>query len=133
MIDTVATALDAWERDDAVAAVLLDGAGDRGLCVGGDLRVLCDDRGRTASAGHLAAEYRLGDVALRPSNRDRVAQLDEADAPLVAIAAKLAFEVLPGRHTTTAGRGRQSVPVASGLRQWFAVEGGGRRSRPAQW
>jgi enoyl-CoA hydratase/carnithine racemase len=59
MIRALAAALDAWESDDEVAAVLLDGAGTRGLCAGGDVRFLYDDRGGHASAVLLAEEYRL--------------------------------------------------------------------------
>ncbi|NMH97950.1 enoyl-CoA hydratase/isomerase family protein [Pseudonocardia acidicola] len=61
MIRTISAALDAWEHDDAVQAVLIDGAGDRGLCAGGDVRFLSDD---AATGGHgapvlLSEEYRL--------------------------------------------------------------------------
>ena len=61
MIRAMAAALDAWERDDGVAAVLLDGAGGKGLCAGGDVRYLYDDaaRGGHAFATLLAEEYRL--------------------------------------------------------------------------
>ena len=34
--------LDAFEADPAVALILLEGAGDRGLCAGGDIRALYD-------------------------------------------------------------------------------------------
>lgn len=37
MVLAVADALRAWEKDDTVAAVLIDGAGERGLCAGGDV------------------------------------------------------------------------------------------------
>lgn len=37
MVKTIAHALDAWERDDDVATVLITGAGERGLCAGGDI------------------------------------------------------------------------------------------------
>lgn len=40
MIDAVAAALDAWEHDTDIEIVLLDGAGDRGFCAGGDVRGL---------------------------------------------------------------------------------------------
>ena len=40
MIDALATALSAWAADDAIEAVVLDGAGDRGLCAGGDVVAL---------------------------------------------------------------------------------------------
>lgn len=61
MIRALAAALDDWEHDDAVGAVLLDGAGTRGLCAGGDVRFLYDDvaRGGRAFATLLAEEYSL--------------------------------------------------------------------------
>lgn len=37
MVNTIARALDEWEHDDAVQTVLLTGAGERGLCAGGDI------------------------------------------------------------------------------------------------
>ncbi|MGQ0577143.1 MAG: enoyl-CoA hydratase/isomerase family protein [Pseudonocardia sp.] len=61
MVRALAAALDAWEHDGDVAAVLLDGAGTRGLCAGGDVRFIHAD---LASGGHgfatlLAEEYAL--------------------------------------------------------------------------
>jgi len=40
MIRALTAALDAWEGDPDVHAVLLDGEGDRGFCAGGDVRTL---------------------------------------------------------------------------------------------
>jgi enoyl-CoA hydratase len=37
MVDLLSTVLIRWERDDAVRAVVLSGAGERGLCAGGDV------------------------------------------------------------------------------------------------
>lgn len=37
MVDLLSTVLVRWERDDAVRAVVLTGAGERGLCAGGDV------------------------------------------------------------------------------------------------
>lgn len=37
MVDTMRAVLTDWERDDAIRAVLLTGAGQRGLCAGGDV------------------------------------------------------------------------------------------------
>jgi len=37
MVDAMAAVLADWAADDAVRAVVLDGAGDRGLCAGGDV------------------------------------------------------------------------------------------------
>lgn len=39
-VDSLLAQLTAWADDDAVGAVLLDGAGERGLCAGGDVRAL---------------------------------------------------------------------------------------------
>lgn len=48
MISDVSIALRDWAGDPAVTAVLLDGAGERGLCAGGDIKVLYDGiRGNT--------------------------------------------------------------------------------------
>jgi len=40
MVRSLRAALDAWADDPSVAVVLLDGAGERGLCAGGDIRAL---------------------------------------------------------------------------------------------
>jgi enoyl-CoA hydratase len=40
MIRDIDKALDAFEADPAVAVILLEGAGERGLCAGGDIRAL---------------------------------------------------------------------------------------------
>jgi enoyl-CoA hydratase len=37
MVDGLSAVLAAWERDDGVDAVVLSGAGERGLCAGGDV------------------------------------------------------------------------------------------------
>lgn len=57
MVTAVSRALAEWENDDAVTAVVLDGAGERGLCAGGDIIALyhsanADDpeKGREARA-----------------------------------------------------------------------------------
>jgi enoyl-CoA hydratase len=42
MAVTMTRWLRAWTSDDAAGAVLIDGAGERGLCAGGDLRALYD-------------------------------------------------------------------------------------------
>ena len=50
-----------WADDDAVTAVLVRGAGDRGLCAGGDIVAIYRDMldGGDATAGFWAEEYRL--------------------------------------------------------------------------
>jgi enoyl-CoA hydratase len=50
-----------WQDDPAVGAVLIDGAGERGLCAGGDLRALYDaaKAGDDLPARFWSTEYRL--------------------------------------------------------------------------
>ncbi|MDI3329362.1 MAG: enoyl-CoA hydratase/isomerase family protein [Micrococcus sp.] len=48
MVDTVREALAAWREDDGVRTVLVSGAGERGLCAGGDIVNLH----RTVTEGH---------------------------------------------------------------------------------
>ncbi|MGK5543435.1 enoyl-CoA hydratase/isomerase family protein [Streptomyces sp. URMC 127] len=62
MVRRIAGALDAWEHDAAVTTVLLDGAGERGLCAGGDVRAVHDDvraGGGAAAREFWRDEYRL--------------------------------------------------------------------------
>ncbi|KOG81996.1 MULTISPECIES: enoyl-CoA hydratase/isomerase family protein [Streptomyces] len=61
MVATIAAALDRWEHDPEVAAVVLTGAGERGLCAGGDIRSIHEDAraGGQASAAFWRDEYRL--------------------------------------------------------------------------
>ena len=52
MAVTMTEYMQAWADDPAVGAILLDGAGARGFCAGGDIRALYDaaKAGDTASA-----------------------------------------------------------------------------------
>jgi enoyl-CoA hydratase len=61
MVKAIAAALDAWEHNDLVRAVVLDGEGERGLCAGGDIRSIYADArsGGTDSLAFWADEYRL--------------------------------------------------------------------------
>ncbi|MCK9932803.1 enoyl-CoA hydratase/isomerase family protein [Frankia sp. Mgl5] len=61
MVQTIDAALRTWAADDGIAAVLVDGAGGRGLCAGGDIRFFhdCARRGDPAPKAFWAAEYRL--------------------------------------------------------------------------
>ncbi|WP_327267311.1 enoyl-CoA hydratase/isomerase family protein [Streptomyces sp. NBC_01218] len=60
-VRALGAALAAAERDDAVTAVIVSGAGPRGLCAGGDIRALHDDAraGGAASLDFWRDEYRL--------------------------------------------------------------------------
>jgi enoyl-CoA hydratase len=61
MVNTIAAALDTWANDGSIAVVVLDGAGDRGLCAGGDVRWLYDQRpgGTSAANDFWRDEYVL--------------------------------------------------------------------------
>lgn len=61
MVRTMAAALDAWETDDGVDTVLLTGAGERGLCAGGDIVGMYHDAiaGGEASRLFWHDEYHL--------------------------------------------------------------------------
>jgi enoyl-CoA hydratase len=61
MADAMLEQLALWADDDAVAAVLVRGAGDRGLCAGGDIVAIYRDMldGGDATADFWAVEYRL--------------------------------------------------------------------------
>ncbi|MGI9170101.1 MAG: enoyl-CoA hydratase/isomerase family protein [Caulobacteraceae bacterium] len=54
-------ALLAWRGDDAIEAVLIDHAGERGFCAGGDIRALADSVAGdgTAARAFFFTEYRL--------------------------------------------------------------------------
>jgi len=61
MVREIEAALDAFEADPAVAAVLLTGEGERGLCAGGDIRMIYDG-GRAGSPEPVdfwREEYRM--------------------------------------------------------------------------
>ncbi|MFF8958343.1 enoyl-CoA hydratase/isomerase family protein [Streptomyces sp. NPDC014894] len=61
MVRAIDAALIAWERDEGVATVVVSGAGERGLCAGGDIRAIHADAvaGGRASLDFWRDEYRL--------------------------------------------------------------------------
>ncbi|SFR68316.1 enoyl-CoA hydratase [Agromyces sp. CF514] len=68
MIVALAEVFDAWRDDSEVAVVVLDGAGDRGFCAGGDIRELHGfaTSGRAAEAQtFFRTEYRLNATIAR--------------------------------------------------------------------
>jgi enoyl-CoA hydratase len=69
--------LRSWAADPAVRAVLLDGAGERGLCAGGDIRALYDaaKSGDTLPEKFWATEYHL-DVLIARYPKPFVAVMD---------------------------------------------------------
>ncbi len=76
MVRTIDAALTAWNHDDEVAVVLIDGEGERAFCAGGDIRTLYDAarEGAWAEARtYFFEEYRLN------------AQLGGYPKPLVSV------------------------------------------------
>lgn len=61
MVRTIDAALAQWELDESVAVVVVSGAGERGLCAGGDIRAIHADAlaGKDASIAFWRDEYRL--------------------------------------------------------------------------
>ena len=53
MTREIVTALDAFEADPSVAVVILEGAGERGLCAGGDIRGLYDSAKANGDLGKI--------------------------------------------------------------------------------
>ncbi|MET4620680.1 enoyl-CoA hydratase [Arthrobacter sp. 2762] len=68
MVEAMLAKLGEWAEDDAVTTVLVRGAGERGLCAGGDIvaiyQDMVDDGGR-ATAQFWAREYRLNSLISR--------------------------------------------------------------------
>jgi len=68
MVEAMLAKLGEWAKDDAVRTVLVRGAGERGLCAGGDIvaiyRDMIDDGG-SATAQFWAREYRLNSLISR--------------------------------------------------------------------
>ncbi len=69
--------LDAWAEDDAIEAVVIEGAGDKGFCAGGDIRALHDSGlGGTDYWKHFYGdEYRLN-AAIFHFDRPYIALID---------------------------------------------------------
>lgn len=67
MVEALDAQLTAWAEDDAVSTVLIRGAGDRGLCAGGDIVAIYQDmlNGSDATAKFWATEYRLNSLIAR--------------------------------------------------------------------
>ncbi|TWV56400.1 enoyl-CoA hydratase/isomerase family protein [Streptomyces misionensis] len=62
MVRRIDAVLTAWEHDPSVETVVITGAGERGLCAGGDIRGIHDDARAgdgSASAAFWRDEYRL--------------------------------------------------------------------------
>lgn len=69
MVDEITRLLVAWEGDDTIGAVLIDGAGDRAFCAGGDVILLHDSgkAGDDRASNFWRTEYALNDLIHRYS------------------------------------------------------------------
>lgn len=67
MVAAMLEQLTAWADDDGVATVLVHGAGERGLCAGGDIVAIYRDllAGGTQTAAFWQDEYRLNSLIAR--------------------------------------------------------------------
>ena len=71
MVDLLLRQLRTWAGDDRIAAVLVQGAGGRGLCAGGDIVAIYKDMLHggaatgTGTAGFWQVEYRLNSLIAR--------------------------------------------------------------------
>lgn len=79
MVATMARVLTDWEDDDAVTAVVVDGAGERGLCAGGDIVALYHSaRAEGSEKGREAREFWYDEYLLN-------AQIGRFAKPYVAL------------------------------------------------
>ena len=72
MVKAMAKALEEWKSDDDVKAVVLTGAGERGLCAGGDIVSIYHDAkdGKTGSLDFWR-DRELPEAVRRDHGRDR--------------------------------------------------------------
>jgi len=59
MIHAIEPQLKSWATDDGVDAVVIQGAGEKAFCAGGDIRDLYEGRGTDFGPTYYAAEYKL--------------------------------------------------------------------------
>ncbi len=67
MCEAMTDALLAWRGDEGVRSVLIDHAGERGFCAGGDIRMIAESGAGDVSQAKafFATEYRLNDLMVR--------------------------------------------------------------------
>jgi enoyl-CoA hydratase len=67
MCEIMTAALLDWQDDDVVRLVLIDHAGERGFCAGGDIRMIAESGATDAveAKAFFHAEYRLNDLLFR--------------------------------------------------------------------
>ncbi len=67
MCDAITAALLAWREDEAIELILIDHAGERGFCAGGDIRAMAGFGAANPAAGaaFFLSEYRMNDLLQR--------------------------------------------------------------------
>lgn len=75
MVNMIAPRLAEWAADPAIGAVLVEGAGDRAFCAGGDIRALYDRRGGDFGAEFYGTEYLLN-IAIKNFPKPYIALMD---------------------------------------------------------
>ena len=123
MVRAMQAALDGWAGDDAVRVVVIDGAGERGLCAGGDIVAIYDDAraGGTASVDYWADEYRL-DATIAGYPKPVVVLMGNVAASGGYYVSAAANHVVARRGTITGSIGVLSIrPVAGGLYEKLGV------------
>jgi enoyl-CoA hydratase len=67
MLAAIASAVAEWREDERVEVVIVDGAGERGLCAGGDIRAMYDSRNQGSGFARTfwRDEYRLNALIKR--------------------------------------------------------------------
>jgi enoyl-CoA hydratase len=108
MVRAMAEALDAFARDDEVAVVLVDGAGERGLCAGGDIRAIYESgRRRDGEAERFLREEYALDARIAAYPKPYVAIMDGITmGGGVGVSAH-------GRHRVVTERTRLAMPETS--------------------
>ncbi len=78
MVRAIAAALDAWENDPAVTRVLIEGAGEKAFCAGGDIRAIHDlgRAGRQAEALDFWREEYLLNIRIKHYAKPYIALID---------------------------------------------------------
>lgn len=71
MIDALSAILTDWTADDAVRAVVLSGAGERGLCAGGDVVSIITAHARTGSRRDASGATSICSTRRSPSSPSR--------------------------------------------------------------
>ena len=75
MIHAIKPRLAEWATDDTVDAVLIQGAGEKAFCAGGDIRDLYEGRGTDYGPTYYAAEY-AQNVAIHTYPKPYIALMD---------------------------------------------------------